>query len=74
MTKLEKNLLNAIDDAENGMGKVIVDDAIDDGKCFFVKCTTKTLALYWGNEKVVTIDSSVYTALAVNIFREYIKF
>ena len=74
MTKLEKNLLNAIDDAENGMGKVIVDGAIDDGKCFFVKYTTKTLALYWGEEKVVSLDSSVYMALATKLFAEYIKF
>ena len=74
MTNLEKNILNAIDDANIGGKKVIINNIIDDKKHFFVKRTNKTLALYWGEEKVVTIDNNVYTVLAINIFKEYIKF
>lgn len=75
MTKLEKNILVAMEDASGAIGtKVAVESAKEDNKSFFVKYTTKTLVLYWGEEKVITLGSSVYMALAVKIFSEYIKF
>lgn len=75
MTKLEKNILVAMEDATDAIGtKVVIENAKEDNKSFFVKYTTKTLALYWGEEKVITLDSSVYMALATKIFSEYIKF
>ena len=75
MTKLEKNILVAIEDAAECVGtKVAVDGAKEDNKSFFVKYTTKTLSLYWGEEKGIVLDSSVYMALAVKLFEEYIKF
>ena len=75
MTKLEKNILCAMEDAAVVVNtKVVIDGAKEDNKSFFVKYTTKTLALYWGEEKVITLDSSVYMALATKIFLEYIKF
>lgn len=75
MTKLEKNILVAMEDAADVDGtKVVIDGAKEDNKLFFVKYTSKTLSLYWGKEKVITLDSSVYMALAVKIFLEYIKF
>ena len=75
MTKLEKNILIAMEDAaDNANTKVVIDGAKEDNKFFFVKYTTKTLSLYWGKEKVIVLDSSVYMALAVKIFLEYIKF
>ena len=75
MTKLEKNILCAIEDAAECVGtKVAVDGAKEDNKSFFVKYTTKTLSLYWGEEKGIVLDSSVYMALAVKLFEEYIKF
>lgn len=75
MTKLEKNILCAMEDAADAVGtKVTIEDAKEDNKSFFVKYTSKTLSLYWGKEKVVTLDRSVYMALAVKIFVEYIKF
>ena len=75
MTKLEKNILVAMEDAAECVGtKVAVDGAKEDNKSFFVKYTTKTLSLYWGKEKAVTLDSSAYMALAVKLFEEYIKF
>ena len=75
MTKLEKNILVAMEDAAECVGtKVAVDGAKEDNKSFFVKYTTKTLSLYWGKEKAITLDRSVYMALAVKIFVEYIKF
>ena len=75
MTKLEKNILIAMEDAaDNANTKVVIDGAKEDNKSFFVKYTTKTLSLYWGKERAVTLDSSVYMALAVKIFVEYIKF
>ena len=75
MTKLEKNILVAMEDAaDNANTKVAIDGAKEDNKSFFVKYTSKTLSLYWGKEKAVTLDRSVYMALAVKIFVEYIKF
>ena len=75
MTKLEKNILIAMEDAaDNANTKVVIDGAKEDNKFFFVKYTTKTLSLYWGKEKAITLDRSVYMALAVKIFVEYIKF
>ena len=75
MTKLEKNLIIAMEDAAECVGtKVAVDGAKEDNKSFFVKYTTKTLSLYWGKEKAITLDRSVYMALAAKIFLEYIKF
>ena len=75
MTKLEKNILVAMEDAADSANtKVVIDGAKEDNKSFFVKYTSKTLSLYWGKEKAVTLDRSVYMALAVKIFVEYIKF
>lgn len=75
MTKLEKNILVAMEDATDAIGtKVVIENAKEDNKSFFVKYTAKTLALYWGEEKVVSLDSSVYMALATKLFAEYIKF
>ena len=75
MTKLEKNILVAMEDAaDNANTKVVIEEAKEDNKSFFVKYTAKTLSLYWGKEKAITLDRSVYMALAVKIFMEYIKF
>ena len=75
MTKLEKNILVAMEDAADVDGtKVVIDGAKEDNKSFFVQYTSRSLSLYWGKEKVVTLDRSVYMALAVKIFLEYIKF
>ena len=75
MTKVEKNIIIAMEDAAECVGtKVAVDGAKEDNKSFFVKYTTKTLSLYWGEEKAIVLDSSVYMALAAKIFEEYIKF
>lgn len=75
MTKLEKNILCAMEDAaDNANTKVVINEAKEDNKFFFVKYTTKTLSLYWGKEKAIVLDSDTYTALAVKLFAEYIKF
>ena len=75
MTKLEKNIIIAMEDAaDNANTKVVINEAKEDNKFVFVKYTTKALSLYWGKEKVIVLDSSVYMALAVKIFLEYIKF
>ena len=75
MTKLEKNILNAIEDAaDNANTKVVIEEAKEDNKSFFVQYTSRSLSLYWGKEKAITLDRSVYMALAVKIFVEYIKF
>ena len=75
MTKREKNILVAMEDAaDNANTKVVIENAKEDSKSFFVKYTTKTLSLYWGEEKAIVLDSSVYMALAVKLFVEYIKF
>ena len=75
MTKLEKNILVAMEDASCAIGtKVTVESAKEDNKSFFVQYTSRSLSLYWGKERAVTLDRSVYMALAVKIFVEYIKF
>ena len=75
MTKLEKNILVAMEDAaDNANTKVAIDGAKEDNKPFFVQYTSRSLSLYWGKEKAVTLDSSVYMALAAKLFLEYIKF
>ena len=75
MTKLEKNIIVAMEDASGAIGtKVTIENAKEDNKPFFVKYTTKTLSLYWGEERVIVLDSSTYMALATKLFEEYIKF
>ena len=75
MTKLEKNILLAMEDAaDNTNTKVVIEEAKEDNKSFFVQYTSRSLSLYWGKERVVNLDRSVYMALAVKIFVEYIKF
>lgn len=74
MTKLEKNILVAMEDAADTNTKVAIDGAKEDNKSFFVQYTSRSLSLYWGKERVVTLDRSVYMALAVKLFLEYIKF
>lgn len=75
MTKLEKNILVAMEDAaDNANAKVVIEEAKEDNKSFFVQYTSRSLSLYWGKEKAITLDRSVYMALAVKIFVEYIKF
>ena len=73
MTKLEKNILNAIEDTNATNTKIDL-GIVEDNKGYAIKCTNKTLALYWGEEKVVVVDSNIYTALATKLFVEYIKF
>ena len=73
MTRLEKTLINAIEDSSTTNTKVDL-GIVEDNKGYAIKRTNKTLALYWGKERVVVIDSDTYTALAVKIFVEYIKF
>ena len=75
MTKLEKNILVAMEDAADNVNtKVVIDGAKEDNKPFFVQYTSRSLSLYWGKERAVALDRSVYMALAVKIFVEYIKF
>ena len=75
MTKLEKNILLAMEDAaDNANTKVVIEEAKEDNKSFFVQYTSRSLSLYWGKERVVNLDRSVYMALAVKLFAEYIKF
>ena len=75
MKKKKKNIINAMEDAaDNANTKVVIDGAKEDNKPFFVQYTSRSLSLYWGKEKVVTLDRNVYMALAVKIFLEYIKF
>ena len=75
MTKLEKNILVAMEDAaDNANTKVVIDGAKEDNKSFFVQYTSRSLSLYWGKEKVIVLDSNTYMALATKIFLEYIKF
>ena len=73
MTKLEKNIINAIDDANTTNIKVDL-GIVEDSKGYSIKRNNKTLALYWGEEEVVVVDSNIYTALATKLFVEYIKF
>ena len=73
MTRLEKTLINAIEDSSTTNTKVDL-GIVEDNKGYAIKRTNKTLALYWGKERAVVVDSDIYTALAVKIFEEYIKF
>ena len=73
MTRLEKTLINAIDDANTTNAKIDLGIA-EENKSYAIKRTNKTLALYLGKERVVVVDSDIYTALAVKLFAEYIKF
>ena len=73
MTKLEKYILNAIEDTNATNTKIDL-GIVEDNKSYAIKCTNKTLALYWGEDKVVVVDSDIYSSLAVKLFVEYIKF
>lgn len=73
MTKLEKNLINAIDDSNSTNSKIDI-GVVEDGKSYAIKRSNKSLTLYWGDERAIVVDSDIYTALAVKIFVEYIKF
>ena len=73
MTKLEKNLINAIDDSNSANSKIDI-GVVEDGKSYAIKRSNKSLTLYWGDERAIVVDSDIYTALAVKIFVEYIKF
>ena len=73
MTKLEKKIINAIEDANTTNAKIDI-GIVEESKGYAIKRTNKTLTLYWGKERVVIIDSDTYTALAVKLFAEYIKF
>lgn len=73
MTKLEKNILNAIEDTNSTNSKIDI-GVVEDGKSYAIKRTNKTLALYLGEEKVVVLDSNIYSSLATEFFMEYIKF
>ena len=72
MTRLEKTLFNAIEDCATNT-KIDLGIA-EENKGYAIKRTNKTLALYLGNDKVVVVDNNIYTALAVKMFAEYIKF
>ena len=73
MTKLEKNILNAIEDTNITNSKIDI-GVVEDGKSYAIKHSNKTLALYWGEDKVVVLDSNIYSSLATELFVEYIKF
>lgn len=73
MTKLEKNILNAIEDTNATNAKIDV-GVVEDGKSYAIKRSNKTLVLYWGKDKVVVLDSNIYSSLATELFVEYIKF
>lgn len=73
MTKLEKNILNAIEDTNATNAKIDL-GIVEDNKGYAIKRTNKALALYLGEEKVVVLDSNIYSSLATELFVEYIKF
>ncbi len=73
MTKLEKNILNAIEDTNATNAKIDL-GIVEDNKGYAIKRTNKILALYWGEDKVVVLDSNIYSSLATELFVEYIKF
>ena len=73
MTKLEKNILNAIEDTNSTNSKIDI-GVVEDGKSYAIKRSNKTLVLYWGEDKVVVLDSNIYSSLATELFVEYIKF
>ena len=72
MTKLEKKIINAIEDA-NTNSKIDI-GVVEDGKSYAIKRGNKTLALYWGEDRVVVVDNDIYSSLATELFVEYIKF
>ena len=73
MTRLEKTLINAIEDTSFTNSKIDI-GVVEDGKSYAIKRSNKSLTLYWGDERAIIVDSDIYTALAVKIFLEYIKF
>ena len=73
MTKLEKKIINAIEDTNFTNSKIDI-GVVEDGKSYAIKRGNKTLALYWGEEKVVVVDNDIYSSLATELFVEYIKF
>ena len=73
MTKLEKNIFNAIEDTNSTNSKIDI-GVVEDGKSYAIKRGNKTLALYWGEDRVVVVDSNIYSSLATELFVEYIKF
>ena len=73
MTRLEKTLINAIEDSSTTNSKIDI-GVVEDGKSYAIKRGNKTLALYWGEDKVVVVDDDIYSSLAVKLFAEYIKF
>lgn len=73
MTKLEKNIINAIEDTNSTNSKIDI-GVVEDGKSYAIKRGNKTLALYWGEDRVVVVDSNIYSSLATELFVEYIKF
>lgn len=73
MTKLEKNILNAIEDTNATNAKIDL-GIVEDNKGYAIKRTNKILALYWGEDEVVVLDSNIYSSLATELFVEYIKF
>lgn len=74
MTKLEKNILTAIDAAlTTRHGKKFVIGKYDDDN-FSVSATEKSLRLHMENEVVVTLQDYVYSVIAVETFKSYITF
>ena len=73
MTRLEKTLINAIEDTSFTNSKIDI-GVVEDGKSYAIKRSNKSLTLYWGDERAIVVDSDIYTALAAKIFVEYIKF
>ena len=73
MTRLEKTLINAIEDSSTTNSKIDI-GVVEDGKSYAIKRGNKTLALYWGEDKVVVVDDEIYSALTTKRFVEYIKF
>ena len=73
MTRLEKTLINAIEDSSTTNTKVDL-GIVEDNKSYAIKRSNKSLTLYWGDERAIVVDSDIYTALAVKLFAEYIKF
>lgn len=73
MTKLEKNILNAIEDTNVTNSKIDL-GIVEDNEGYAIKRGNKTLTLYWGEDKVVVLDSNIYSSLAAKLFVEYIKF
>ena len=73
MTRLEKTIINAIEDTNATHNKIDL-GIVEGNKGYAIKCTNKTLALYWGEDKVVVVDRDIYSSLATKLFVEYIKF